>query len=230
MRAQSNQNLAQNVMPGIRSGAMASGQYGSSRQGIAEGVAAGNAETGLNSAISQLYGNAAQQAAGLQASTANNLAGLGMQNGQFNANLGLQNNAQNMTNSQNIIGNISKGLDTLQAGNQLQDQTYGQQQGLLQQPSQYNQTGLGNYANIINQGSGMGSQSTQPYFTNPLGGALGGALGGLGLYKQLQGSSGGSSLMNYSTPGSNLYGSYGGSFGSGGNSFNIRPDIYGLNG
>ena len=58
LTAQSNQNLAQNVMPQISQGAQQAGQYGSSRQGIAEGVAAGNAQTGLNTAIAGLYSQA----------------------------------------------------------------------------------------------------------------------------------------------------------------------------
>ena len=44
IEAMSNKNLAQNVMPGIRSGAEAAGQYGGSRQGIAEGLARGRSQ------------------------------------------------------------------------------------------------------------------------------------------------------------------------------------------
>lgn len=52
---QSNQNLNQNVLPGIGQGAQAAGMYGSSRQGIAQGQAIGNAQTGLNSALANMY-------------------------------------------------------------------------------------------------------------------------------------------------------------------------------
>ena len=58
MTAQSNQNLAQNVMPQISQGAQMAGQYGGSRQGIAQGVAAGNAQTGLNNALAGMYSQA----------------------------------------------------------------------------------------------------------------------------------------------------------------------------
>lgn len=58
LTAQSNQNLAQNVMPQISQGAQLAGQYGGSRQGIAEGVAAGNAQTGLNTSLAGLYSQA----------------------------------------------------------------------------------------------------------------------------------------------------------------------------
>lgn len=56
MQAQSNQNLKQNVLPGIGQGAQAQGMYGSSRQGTAEGIAMGNAQTGVNSALANMYG------------------------------------------------------------------------------------------------------------------------------------------------------------------------------
>lgn len=58
LTAQSNQNLAQNVMPQISQGAQMAGQYGGTRQGIAEGVAAGNAQAGLTTSIAGLYSQA----------------------------------------------------------------------------------------------------------------------------------------------------------------------------
>ena len=56
LQQQSNQNLQQTVLPGINAGAVAAGGYGGSRQGIAQGVAIGNAQAGLNSAAANLYG------------------------------------------------------------------------------------------------------------------------------------------------------------------------------
>src|SRR5574340_1608629 len=55
MTALSNQNLNQSVLPGINSGAVAAGGYGGSRQGIAQGVAIGNAQTGRNNTIGNMY-------------------------------------------------------------------------------------------------------------------------------------------------------------------------------
>jgi hypothetical protein len=55
MQAASNKNLQQNILPGIGQGAMASGMYGSSRQGAAEGRAMADAQTGLNSALANMY-------------------------------------------------------------------------------------------------------------------------------------------------------------------------------
>ena len=61
LQASSNQNLQQNILPGIGQGAQAAGMYGSSRQGIAQGQAIGNAQTGLDSATANLYSNAYSQ-------------------------------------------------------------------------------------------------------------------------------------------------------------------------
>ena len=80
----------QQIMPGINNDAFAAGQYGGSRQGIAQGLAlqglgteAGNlAQNALDSG-NQLYGNAYQQAQSTAAQTANSLAGLAANNSQF---------------------------------------------------------------------------------------------------------------------------------------------------
>lgn len=54
-------NFSESVLPGIRSGAMQTGQYGGSRQGIAEGIAAGKLSRNIGDVSSQMYGNAYQQ-------------------------------------------------------------------------------------------------------------------------------------------------------------------------
>lgn len=56
-----NTALAEEVMPGIRSGAAGAGQYGGSRQGVAEGVAAGKAAGEANRYATELTGNIFQQ-------------------------------------------------------------------------------------------------------------------------------------------------------------------------
>lgn len=53
--------FSESVLPGIRSGAMQTGQYGGSRQGIAEGIAAGKLSRNIGDVSSQMYGNAYQQ-------------------------------------------------------------------------------------------------------------------------------------------------------------------------
>lgn len=53
-QADMTQNLQRNVLPGIRSGAIASGQYGGSRQGIAEGNALSDFTKQLNNSNTQI--------------------------------------------------------------------------------------------------------------------------------------------------------------------------------
>ncbi len=142
MTANMTRNLNENVMPGIRSEALASGQYGGSRQGIAEGLAASRLNQDLAPALTNMFGGAFENAQNRMYGTATGLndqafqnatnnAGLQMQGNQFNANLGLQNNAQQMgQNTQNLdnrmksmdIANNAQGLlqgnQQLQAGNQ----------------------------------------------------------------------------------------------------------------
>lgn len=58
--SQSNQNLQNNILPGINSGAMAAGGYGGSRQGIAQGLAIQGQQQSLNNALANLYGQSYQ--------------------------------------------------------------------------------------------------------------------------------------------------------------------------
>lgn len=55
---QYNNNLQNNVLPSIGSNAIAAGGFGGSRQGIAQGLAAGQSQIGLSSALANLYGGA----------------------------------------------------------------------------------------------------------------------------------------------------------------------------
>ncbi len=109
-------NLNENVMPGIRSESLASGQYGGSRQGIAEGLAASRLNQDLAPALTNMFGGAfenAQQrmfgaATGLNdqaAANATNNANRQLTADQFNANLGLENNSQLMQKNQSNLGN-----------------------------------------------------------------------------------------------------------------------------
>lgn len=54
-------NLQENIMPGIRTGAVQAGQVGSSRQGIAEGIAGRGAAEAVTRAQTDLLANAEQQ-------------------------------------------------------------------------------------------------------------------------------------------------------------------------
>lgn len=115
-------NLNENVMPGIRSEALAAGQYGGSRQGIAEGLAASRLNQDLAPAFTGLLGNSFENAQQRMFGTANALNDQAVQNAtnnvnrdfagqQFNANMNMQ---QAMANS---------GIDQFNAGlNQGTDQ------------------------------------------------------------------------------------------------------------
>ena len=132
------QNVNQQVMPGINNDAFAAGQYGGSRQGIAQGLALQGMDRSARDlgiaamdSGNQLYGSAFQNAQNNQAQAANEMVGYGLQNGQynatqandiskfnagqannmsqFNANLGLQNNTQGMLQQAQNMGNATAG-------------------------------------------------------------------------------------------------------------------------
>ena len=65
-------NLTQNVLPSIRGGAIASGQYGSSRQGLAEGMALDSFNTQQGRALSQFGQNNTDAAVSAQAGAYDN--------------------------------------------------------------------------------------------------------------------------------------------------------------
>lgn len=51
-------NLNRNILPGMRRGSVASGGWGNSGQGIAQGLAVGETNQGLSNSLSSLYGSA----------------------------------------------------------------------------------------------------------------------------------------------------------------------------
>ena len=173
------QKLMQTVMPSINNDAFASGQYGGSRQGIAQGLAlqqqeinaANNQQNALDSG-NTLYGNAYEAAQNRMATAAGDLNNQGAQNQQFNAtnqnqnsqfNAGLtqQANLANASNNlQNNQFNASQANNMAQfnAGNSLQNNQFntGQANNMWQfnagnvlQNDQYN-AGLQQQTNLAN--------------------------------------------------------------------------------
>lgn len=67
LQSDATKNLMQNVMPSIRSNSVISGQYGGSRQGIAEGNAIGTLGTEMSRAASMFGQNATNAAVGAKA-------------------------------------------------------------------------------------------------------------------------------------------------------------------
>lgn len=53
---QATRNLNENILPGVRSNSIASGGFGGSRQGIAEGLAMGRTNDALTNSLANLYG------------------------------------------------------------------------------------------------------------------------------------------------------------------------------
>jgi len=141
LTANSNQNL-QTQLAGIGSNFQGNGSYGSNRQGIAQGTAAGMAQTGLNNTLANLYSgnyqndvsNSLQQQ---QISNAQQLGlgnlGLGYQNSNNSYNLGLGNLALGQTQANN---SYALGQGQLALGGRTADQNYALGQG---------QIGLGYY-------------------------------------------------------------------------------------
>lgn len=127
LQNQSNQNLQQNVLPGIGQGAQAAGMYGSSRQGIAQGQAIGNAQTGLDSAIAGLYTNAYGQDlnAQLQRDQIASQGSIAAMNNATNM-FGLKNSYDlGLRNSDYQFANLDANIANSNFGNQLSAANFG---------------------------------------------------------------------------------------------------------
>lgn len=135
-----NQNLQQNVLPGIGQGAQAAGMYGSSRQGTAEGQAMANSQTGIAAAQANLYGQSYQADQANKTSMANTATGAGAS--MYGAQMGLAGSMYGNQTQSSIAGMQNQ---TQQRG---QDQSYGLGQGNLglgyQNSNQQFQLGMGN--------------------------------------------------------------------------------------
>lgn len=222
MTANLTRNLNENVMPGIRSEALASGQYGGSRQGIAEGLAASRLNQDLAPALTNLFGGAFENAQQRMFGTANSLNDQAVANAtnnanrnflgqQFNANLGLQNNQQlmdkNATNlgnrmqsiniANNALGLLSgaQGLRNADAG--FQDSNFGQTITALGMPQDINAQNLNNYMGVIYPGAQLGgtSKGTQTSSPGIIPAALGTIAGIGGIARGVQKAGGLSSLF-----------------------------------
>ena len=120
MQTQSNDNWTRNLQPSIRSGAMAAGGFGGSRQGVVEANALKDQNSNLTNATANLYANDYNTAQGrnlsqYQTDLSYNLGLRGNDLGYANLDAGIaQNNTQNGINYANL------GLNTYnaqQAGN-----------------------------------------------------------------------------------------------------------------
>jgi len=158
-------NLQRNVLPGIRSGALGAGQYGGSRQGIAEGLALSDYTKQLTNANTQLglanSANTSGQLAGAYESGQNRAlaAAQGLSAQQYNVaaqNAATKNQAEFMN-----VGNMFDASKT-NAGMSQQNQQFNANQG--QQNNQFN-AGLGQQTGQFNAGlqqqGGLANQQSQ---------------------------------------------------------------------
>jgi hypothetical protein len=195
-------NFQKTVLPSIRGGAIAAGQYGSSRQGIAEGNAiqgltkqlndqatqvslansannanalAGAYENGQNRALSAAQGLSAQQyaTAGQNANTANQAEFMNVGN-SFDASK-FNASTQNQVNQANA-GNAAAGAGLLGG---LLGQTY----GVGNAQDNYGLTRAQGVNGLLAPylSANSTTTSTQPLYQNTANNVLGGALGGLQL-------------------------------------------------
>lgn len=194
--------LQTSVLPQIGREAFASGGYGGSRQGVAEGLALQqmqrNARDLGQSAMdygSRLYGQAFESAQGRQADMASLLSQMGVDVSQFNAGQ-LQNTDQfnrqlQMQQLAQSAQNAAQGTDIQNQKYAMMDNTYNQLQSLYGAPQAQQQNALNQYANIISPGAALGgsssgSQTIPLYEQSGTQQLLGGATSIAGLLASLQ--------------------------------------------
>lgn len=193
----STKNLMQNILPSIRSNSVLAGQYGGSRQGIAEGNAIGTQQTELARAASQFGQNATNAAVNAKAGayeTDSNRAlaatqGLGAQQyGVAQQDAATRNQAEFM--------NVNNALDILKTNTGIRQQNAQFNAGSAQQNSQFN-AGLQQQNNQFNAGlqqqTGLANQQSQLSTNAQNNGAL---LGGAGLLSGLLGQAQGTVNQN----------------------------------
>lgn len=156
-------NLEENVLPSIGRNFTDAGQYGSSRQGIAEGIAARGTQEAISDRLAQMGSQAYGQ--GLQAQQNALQMGLGQQRAGTDMALGQQ--ARTMAFMPNVLQSGMLPGEILSS--------IGAQQRELQQQAQMEPyRRLEMYRNAL-AGTPSGQQSSQPVF-----GGGGGVLSGLG--------------------------------------------------
>ncbi|AWL03411.1 hypothetical protein DIR46_02375 [Massilia oculi] len=215
-------NLQRSILPGIRGGAIAAGQYGGSRQGIAEGLAISDLTKQLNNSNTQFglgataanssaLANAYENGQNRALSAAQGLSG--QQYGVASQDAAARQAADN-TNVQALLATRGQNSNNLATG-------IGLQQGLLGGAANYSNTDLGRLgmgSGILAPFLGAGATSTnnstttntttgnvsQPLYNSTAGNALGGALLGSQLGGMFGGGAGGTT------------GTLGSLFGSGG--------------
>jgi hypothetical protein len=175
IRTQFNQNLNENTLPGLRDKFVGAGGLGGSRQGIAEGLAAGRSNTGMANAITDLYANDYNNSQ--NRATQTNIAGMNASvaaNGQYlNDQLGRLNSERGFysTNRGQDLQELGLGAGLLGQANQ---GFLGQGQGIYGLGQQENMAPwqqLQNYSGLLGPYTQAGATNsgtgTQQYSYNP---------------------------------------------------------------
>jgi hypothetical protein len=160
-----NRNLLENIMPQVNGEASMAGQYGGSRQGIAQGQAIGRTNEAITNSLSNLYGGAYENAQNRMQGTATDLNNQAYSNAQTNAARGLE--AEMGTANSNAVAQ-NQNLNTMMQG-------ITQKYGGIQNPINFAQGNLQNYSNIINQPNG-GTSTSKQNGAGPIPGMIGAGL------------------------------------------------------
>lgn len=106
---QVNRNTGENLLPQIRSGALQTGNYGGSRQGIAEGLALSRAQADIAQGLAPLVGQTYENAQGRMASLANILNEQAVNTATGNVNRGFAADVGNVDRQFNAdVGNADR--------------------------------------------------------------------------------------------------------------------------
>lgn len=169
-------NWSRNTMPSIRSGAMAAGGFGGSRQGVVEANGMNDMNRQYGQALTSMYGQdwSNQQNRNLQAQSTANQYDLGLRS----SDLGFANLDANINNS-----NASNQLNAANFGLNAYNTMNGQTQAGIQAGTNIQNTPLDYQKYFTNSANGSGagfgtSTSSQTNQGNPWMGAAGGAMMG----------------------------------------------------
>jgi len=208
MQSDAARNMLESILPNIRGGAIASGQYGGSRQGISESKALNDFSTQMGRAATQIGQGAIDSAINAQAGAynqdqSNKLSATtslgGQQYGVAGQNAGnmQQANQANMgakisANQMNTAGLLS-GIGALSG---LSAADYNMADRYNNADFNRMQQSIGLLQPFAGKGSPINVPYNQPISSNTMGGAIGGATTAMGLYNMFKGNNNNTTVNN----------------------------------
>lgn len=193
MQGNATDNLQRNILPGIRSASVLNGQYGSSRQGVAEGTAIGDFAKAQQQTINQFGQNNTNAAVGAQAGAFESgqnrslsaMQGLGAQQyGVAQQNAQTKNQAEFMNvDAVNGVGKFNAQLSGANrvAGIGAQQGLLGQTLGAATNQDEYSLRKAGMTNGLLQPYLSNNPAQQAPYQANAGAAGISGAMGGLGL-------------------------------------------------